>query len=216
MTRIEEAKAIIEARRTANNQSGFIWTESIMNYSLKFSGVPENIQDSMHSLNTLFFQLIDMYRPDLFQYLPYKIEMMELVEKNQWTSGTYVAINRPDGTLELHLNYTKLSDPEQFPKFPTEALLWVIMHEFRHKVQLNDEALRSVLEFPNWKNFNEFMQNHFIKNEDLINHIFHELNPAEVDANTFASEMTGIKFKGNAFNIDSDSLKLLTNGSVFE
>ncbi len=207
MTRIEEAKAVIEARYARIIR---LKQAKIMNYSVEFSGIPQNLIGAFLDLNGLFTELIDTYRPDLIKYLPYKVEVKELVAKNKWTSGTYVAINNPDGTLSLHLNYDKLSDPELYPKFPTEALLWVLMHEFRHKVQLNEPALLSMLEFPNWKNFNEFMQKAYNKDEDFINHIFHELNPAEVDANMFACEMTGVKFNGNAFNIDAESIALLS------
>ncbi len=160
-----------------------------------------------NEMNLLFSYILKTKRPDLFKHTPYRISLFPLVEKNEWTGGDYVAIEQKDGTLELYLAFEKI---KQYESFPIHSLVWVLFHEFRHKIQQSNEQISSVLKFPNWNNFNTYMQKTIKKSEDLINHIFHELNPAEVDANIFACEMTGGKFNGNAFNITPDSLKKLS------
>ncbi|MEK6881853.1 MAG: hypothetical protein AABY22_19705 [Nanoarchaeota archaeon] len=164
--------------------------------------------NNLNEMSLLFSYILSIKRPDLFKHTPYKVKLFTLVEKNQWTGGDYVAIEREDGSLDLHLAFHKLSALKCFPIY---NLVWVLFHEFRHKIQLTDDKIKSVIDFPNWSTFKKYMKKQTGKNEDLINHIFHELNPAEIDANIFACEMTGIKFSGNAFNITSNSLKLLKN-----
>ncbi len=164
------------------------------------------ITDHLHEINLLFSYILSVKRPDLFKHTPYRITLFNLSKSNQWTGGDYVAVNMDDGTLKLHLAIHKLIC---YSEFPIYQLVWVLFHEFRHKIQLTDDLIKSVIGFPNWENFKKYTKKQTGKSEDLINHIFHELNPAEVDANIFACEITGCKFSGNAFNITKDSLKLL-------
>ncbi len=165
-----------------------------------------NLQDALNDMNAIFSFLLETKRPDLICHTPYVITVRNLIEKNQWTKGTCVAISEDDGTLNLQLSFAKLAERE---RFPVMMLIQILFHEFRHKVQLYDENVKSVIAFPNWNNFVKHMMEKTGKSEDLINHIFHELNPAEVDAHIFASEMTGVKFNGNSFSITEESLKLL-------
>lgn len=165
----------------------------------------KKLVQALRSVNDIFAGFI-FQRKEFIQYTPYKITVQNLRAKNQWSQGQYVAINNANGTLTLKLNYKKLL---ALKEFPVMALVWVIFHEFRHKIQLHHKAIQSVINYPNWAKFNEFMQKEYGKNQDLINHVFHELNPAEVDANIFACEMTGLAFNGNAFNITDQSLSLL-------
>lgn len=165
------------------------------------------IIDGLKETNLLFSLLLFNKKPELIEkYTPYEINVSKLVEKNQWTGGTYVAIEQLDGSLDLHLSYNKISEMEYFP---VKRLTFVLLHEFRHKIQLQDDRIRSVIDYPNWKNFNEYMQKITNNSEDLINHIFHELNPAEVDANIFACEIMGAKYSGSAFDINEQTLNLL-------
>ena len=172
------------------------------------SDVDSKIIEGLNEVNALFYSLLYYKRNDLLKYTPYKVNVSELIENNQWTGGTCVAVEKDDGTCDLKLNFKKIAELESFP---LNSLTWVMLHEFRHKVQLFDESLKSVLDIPNWKNFKEYMQKTTDKSEDMINHVFHELNPAEVDANAFATEMLGIKYLGNAFNITEETLQLLKN-----
>lgn len=161
----------------------------------------------LDKINLVFSYLIEKKANAYATYAPYEVTVKPLVPKNRWTTGTYVAINHDDGTLELMLNYKKLKN---LNPLPIEKMVWMFCHEFRHKIQLHDKAIQSVINYPNWKNFNAFMQKRFKKDEDFINHIFHELNPAEIDANLFATQLTGIAFSGTVFDITDESLALLT------
>lgn len=169
--------------------------------------IDEKIINGLREVNMLFSLILSDKRKDLLQYVPYKVNVCELVEKNQWTGGTCVAIDKEDGTCDLHLASKKILELESFP---TKSLTWVMFHEFRHKIQLLDESVKSVLIIPNWNNFKEYTIKNTNCTEDTVNHVFHEMNPAEVDANMFATEMMGIKYLGNAFNITEETLKLLT------
>lgn len=175
-------------------------------YIARNKNVKNELIKNLNEINLLFSYILSVKRPDLLKYAPYKITLSNLVQKNIWTSGDYVAVEQPDGSLLLSLAFQKIF---VYKEFPIYSLVWVLFHEFRHKIQLKDEKIKSVIGFPNWANFKKYIQKQTGKDEDLINHIFHELNPAEVDANIFASEMTGGQFAGNAFNITPDSLLLL-------
>jgi len=161
---------------------------------------------ALRQVNDIFAERI-FNRREFIQYTPYKITVCNLHPKNQWTQGQYVAINNSNGSLTLKLNYKKLL---ALKELPVMALAWVIFHEFRHKIQLYDKNIQSVINYPNWAKFCEYMMKETGKTQDLIDHVLHEINPAEVDANIFACEMTGFKFNGNAFNITDQSLNLLT------
>jgi len=157
-------------------------------------------------LDRVFSAILAKKAVEYMEFCPYEVTVHALVEKNRYTRGTYVALNNEDGTLDLFLSPVKLAEMEEFPY---ATLSWVLFHEFRHKIQLNDEVLKSLINYPNFANLNKFMQEEFGKSEDVINHLLHEVNPAEVDANVFACEMTEMKFVGNAFDIDNESLKKL-------
>jgi len=164
------------------------------------------IIDGLTEINMLFSLILNDKRKDLLKYVPYNVNVLELIEKNEYTAGTCVAIEKDDGTCDLSLSFKKILELDSFP---IKSLTWVMFHEFRHKIQLFDESVKSVLDVPNWKNFNDYMQKTTGQSEDLINHVFHEMNPAEVDANTFATEMMGIKYLGNAFNLTEETLNKL-------
>ncbi len=174
-------------------------------------------KEHLNEVGILFSYLIFTLKPEYVQHLPYKVIVKSLVNKNQFTTGSYVAINKNNGTLDLHLAFEKIPTGKDF--FGSGAgykLVWVLAHEFRHKIQRNDERIQSVLNYPNWKNFNVFMQKQYKQSQDTIDHIFHELNPAEIDANIFASELTGIKFNGTAFDINDQLLGLLGKKQRFK
>lgn len=175
------------------------------------SYTPRVVKQVMDDISKILFYLAVVNTNKLDYHLPYSVKVGKLIAKNRWTKGTYVAINHPDSTLELNLNVPNVKKliKQNGYKRVVGALTWVIAHELRHKIQQTSPEIRSVIKYPNWENFNRWMQKQTGKDEDFINHIFHELNPAEVDANIFASELTGITFKGNAFDINDESLALL-------
>lgn len=160
----------------------------------------------LEKVNFLFSACVDFNNPKLRKYLPYKIFVKELIQKNDWTKGDYVAVENEDGSLNLYLNFKSLLPMYEFPTF---KLVWVIFHELRHKIQMNDNIIKSVINYTNWVNFKKFIIVKFNIDEDLVNHIFHELNPCEIDAHIFACENTGIKFSGTAFDINDEKLSLI-------
>lgn len=178
---------------------------------IQFSYSPnldKKIIDGLDEINMVFSLILSENRKDLLKHVPYVVNVSELIEENEWNGGQLVAIEKDDGTCDLKLGVKKIIELDNFP---LKSLTWIMFHEFRHKIQLFDESVKSVLDIPNWKNFKDYMQKITGKTEDLINHVFHEMNPSEVDANTFATEMMGIKYLGNTFNITEETLKLLKN-----
>ncbi len=168
--------------------------------------IDERIINGLKEINMVFSLILSDKRKDLLRHVPYKVNVLELVEKNQWTGGACVAVEKDDGTCDFHLASKKILELDEFP---VKSLTWVMLHEFRHKVQLFDESVKSVLDIPNWEKFKEYTIKNTNATEDTVNHVFHEMNPAEVDANMFATEMMGIKYLGNAFNITEETLLLL-------
>jgi len=178
--------------------------------TIKYDNVPDSIQSMFWEVKRMFFYILEK-RPDLASNLPYTVDISELEIKNVWTErATYIAIDNADGTLSISLNYKKvLSAMEESFEGVQATFLWVLFHEFRHKIQTKSELIKSVIHHGNWGKFNEFMQEKFNKSQDDIDHVFHELNPCEVDAHIFACEMTGLLFKGTLFDLTDDTLKLL-------
>ncbi len=168
--------------------------------------IDERFTAWLRLVNVLFSSTLLTNKPELIKYCPYEVRVNQLIEKNEWTTGHYTAVENDDGTLDLSLNFKKLFALDELP---TNKMVWVLFHEFRHKIQLYDEQIKSVIEHSNWLNFKIYMMHKTGKDEDFINHIFHELNPAEVDAHIFACQMTGIKFTGTAFDITDEKLQLL-------
>jgi hypothetical protein len=177
----------------------------LIQFNINFD-IDNNVLKSVDELNLKFSSILLTKSPDFIKYTPYEVNILELVPKNEWTKGHYVAVEKDDGTLDFSLNFQKISE---LKKFPTDKLVWVLFHEFRHKIQISDEQIKSVIDYPNWKKFKDYMIKITGKDEDLINHIFHEINPAEVDAHIFACQMTGMKFTGTSFDITDEKLRML-------
>ena len=178
---------------------------------VKPKGLPPRLARFLDEINDEFTHRIITYKPRQILFTPYVVRITELIPKNEWTKGTYVAINRDDNTLDLQLNFKKiLEEPRPLKeKLPVLPLTWVLFHEFRHKQQRLGKILGEAVNNNNWQEFKKYIMKVTGKDEDLIEHIFHELNPAEVDANIYASSMMGFNMNGNAFDITPDKLKLL-------
>lgn len=171
------------------------------------SGIEPRDQETVDvsRMTYLFSTILKMKRPDLLKHTPYLVNICNLEPKNEYTTGDFVAIDKED-YLDLYLNFEKIRAMEEFPVY---KLVWVLFHEFRHKVQSTDPVLKSFFDFPNWKNY----MGHLIQaggNPDTLDHVLHELKPTEVDAHIFACEMTGLHFTGTIFDITEESLKKLT------
>ncbi len=147
----------------------------------------------------LFTWVIETRRPDLMRHLPYKV-WVKFLERgdNIWLRETaYLGVNNGDELkLYLHpgMDHSILS------------LLWILLHEFRHKVQASNRCVDSCVDNGNvdrWKLF------HGDDNLKLVDHVFHEVSPAEVDANVFACEVLGIMYPGSKFDIDDGRIGML-------
>ena len=106
-------------------------------------------------------------------------------------------------TLKLLIN------PKKVKKIKTISILWLLLHEFRHHIQFQDKNILSVVKNKNTKKFWKFFDN---KNKlDLAEHTLHELNPLEIDANMFASEILEIPYPNNKskFSLTNKRLKKL-------
>ena len=142
----------------------------------------------------LFCWLIDTKRPDLIKYLPYNIKILSTENKqfpnNEWTiKDGFLGLN--SGTkLKLFIPIHK--------KIHAIKIIWLLLHEFRHKIQYLNPSIGSLVsdKNKNKKRFFEFIEKEFKVDRNTVNHVFHEIDPAEVDANIFACDMLEIKTLG--------------------
>ena len=142
------------------------------------------------------------YKKHINKQSPYVITVKELKPPyNYWLNDSgYLGINS-DSTLELFLK----------PDFEHSQLsmLWLMLHEYRHFLQYNVPIINSCLDN---KNREKWIKYFCGKDEEKMNtflHVFHEVDPMEVDANTFASEKLDIKYPGSKFTITNETLKML-------
>ena len=149
----------------------------------------------------LFTKIILEKRPEYIKFLPayYFIQRLER-GKNPWLQKTnYLGLaytSSIDLFLDIEREYSKV------------MLLWIMLHEFRHTVQNRTDSIKSCIRNKNYKKWIEFMTD---KNKDMKRnfvHVFHELLPAETDANIFACEMLDIEYPGSKFELTNQTLKL--------
>lgn len=152
--------------------------------------------------NNLFSFILKEKRPDLIKYTEsYKIIVKKLERgNNPWLKkvtslGLY---DEKTGILEYHIDKKKYNNN-------ILSLLWLLFHEFRHHVQFNDQNILSCLKNKNRKKW----LNYYNKDINSVLHVFHEVDPIEVDANTFACEMLGIPYPNSKFSITNKTLKRL-------
>jgi len=148
----------------------------------------------------LFSQILVQKRPDLLKYLPFKIVVKELVRgDNPWLKKTKKLgiYDEEKGVLTLHL------DLEEDHK--VVAFLWLLFHEFRHHVQSHNPQILSCLDNKN----REMWLNQYPYTLRSVEHVFHEVDPLEVEANTFACEILDIQYPNSKFSITEETLKRL-------
>jgi len=158
--------------------------------------------------NGLFSFLIDDKRPDLVDYFPYDVELhsteCEHFPDNEWTNKDgFLGLNEGP---KLRLFVPVHKDVEVLP------ILWMLFHEFRHKMQHEDENIASLTsdENPNKEKLFDFINKETGADRNMMNHVFHEIDPMEIDANIFASEILGVEYKGSGkFDITDETIKKL-------
>lgn len=150
--------------------------------------------------NKLFSKILIEKRPELIKYFPFKIIVKELIRgDNVWLKKTKKLglYNKKKGTLTLHLDLEV--------KHRVLPFLWLLFHEFRHHIQFNNSNILSCLDNKN----REMWLNYYGKNIDSVKHVFHEVDPLEVEANTFACEILNIPYPNSKFSITKKTLKRL-------
>lgn len=144
----------------------------------------------------LFTSLIKNNRPNYIKLLPYDITVYELKRGNEWVGeSNYLGINTGN---KLMLFLDKDADHS------TLSLLWILLHEFRHKIQEHNSYIESCQ-----RNRNRKLWLSTFKDEDTALHVYHEIDPSEVDANTFACEILEVDYPGSKFGITKKRLKKL-------
>lgn len=144
--------------------------------------------------------LIHTRRPEYIDYLPYKVHVMAFTEETEWSKGSsYLGLNdNVNGTLDIWLR------PKR--KYNACELLWLLLHEFRHKIQRREKSIRTCT--VSNKNIKMWLKN-CGESENMTMHVLHEILPFEVDANTFACELMNIEYPGSKFDITPRRLDLL-------
>lgn len=148
----------------------------------------------------LFTKIIKERRPEYMHLLPYGIKITPLNESKENLKNPYIkkdmilGINEGD-YLTFHIG------SEYKPT--VKEVMWMLLHEFRHKIQYNVSSVRSCI-------YNENLEKAYDAlpyTEDSVNHVFHELLPYEVDANIFAFELMGLDYNVRKWAIHLDRLK---------
>jgi hypothetical protein len=148
----------------------------------------------------LISYLLIKNRPELVKYTPFKIVVEELIRgDNVWLKNTKKLglYDQEKKILTLRLDLKA--------KHKTLSFLWLIFHEFRHHIQFQNPNILSCLDNKN----REMWLNYYGKSLDSVKHVFHEIDPLEVDANTFACEILDISYPNSKFSITKQTLKKL-------
>jgi hypothetical protein len=182
------------------NLKKLLETDYVGNYLLNITyEVPFNMNIDIP--NALFSYILTTKRPELIEYTQsFKIIVNELIKgNNPWLKRTKKLglYDETTGILNLKLDLNI--------KHKEVSILWILFHEFRHHIQFRNINILSCLDNKN----REMWLNYYGKNIDTVKHVFHEIDPLEVDANTFACEILDIPYPNSKFSITENTLKRL-------
>jgi hypothetical protein len=150
--------------------------------------------------NAVFSHILIRKRPELIKYTPFKIVVKELIRgNNMWLKNTK-KLGLYDGELKVLTLHLDLNARHEVLSF-----LWLLFHEFRHHIQFQNPNILSCLDNTN----REMWLNYYGKSISSVKHVFHEIDPLEVDANTFACEILDIPYPNSKFSITKQTLKRL-------
>lgn len=152
----------------------------------------------------LLFHLINQKRPDLlYNFNKLEIEVALLEQSDYyWTKfSNYLGWTEKleNGGNKITL---RLKNNEEHSIL---SVCWILLHEFRHVIQYNNQNIESCLINSNLEKW----YNHENVSENLFNHVFHELLPFEIDANAFACEILEVNYPGSKFIITDETLAML-------
>lgn len=150
----------------------------------------------------LFTKMIKERRPEYLRFLPYEVKLRPLDEskknlKNPWINKKMIIGIDEGDYLTFHVG------SEYEPS--VIKMIWLLLHEFRHKIQYNFAPVRTCI-------YNENLAKVYSAlpyTEDSVNHVFHELLPYEVDANIFAHELMSLDYKVGSWAVSDTTLKRL-------
>lgn len=177
------------------NLSGYAWCEKWAIIDVEKDKEVEHISIPIAE----FFIVLNEKRPEYKKYLPYRVRVHKLDRgDNPYLQETmYCGLEHEDGSLDLYLDHEA--------EHSTVSLLWILFHEFRHKIQSKNSnvgmAAGGNASTKMWESqykgdrWNEFC------------HVFHEISPQDVDANVFACELLEIDYPGSKFELTEDRLK---------
>lgn len=172
------------------------------NYSVGLLDVKidKSLKKHINIPNALFSKILTEKRPDLVKFTPFKIKIQKLERGgNPWLKKvTFLGIYDEEKKI-LTLSVDKKN------KIEVVSFLWILFHEFRHHVQFSNNNIKSCLDNKN----REMWLNHYDYTLNSVKHVFHEVDPLEVDANTFACEMLEIPYPNSKFSITKKTLKRL-------
>lgn len=151
---------------------------------------------------SLFTYLIEEYRPRLACYLPFDVVIKELKPGSKfYKSSNMVGKVVGESWPLLHLYVKRDYQPSE-----VEAA-FLLLHEFRHRVQILDTPIRSTLESLNFGLLEAWISTG--SNLEHVREVLHDVTPIEVDAMLFATEITGIAQEANFFSMSEAKIKTL-------
>lgn len=193
---IERINILVEAKEKTS-------TKSLIDLSYE----SDDLKEFKPPIKT-FSYLIKKFRPEYIEFSPYPITIKKLNRgNNMWLKNTnLLGIDNENG-LELHVDIKNKDNIKNI------SVLWLLLHEFRHHVQYNNPAIKSMT--LNYTNYNYWRDKYMIDelgyHENTINHVFHELAPFEIDANLFACELLNIEYPGSGFHMRKETTEKLEN-----
>lgn len=178
-----------------NDQAEDLPGESLLSITYK-----DDLREKIKLPGKLFTKIINEKRPEYMRYLPYEITIQKLDESEENLKNPYI---KKDKLLGINDGDFLTFHVGSEYKPTAKGLLWLLLHEFRHKVQANKPSIKSTV----FSTVFEELLEKLNYTEDSINHVFHELLPYEVDANTFANEMMDIEYSsGKKWPLNFDRL----------
>lgn len=136
------------------------------------------------------------------KYLPMYVNVRKLERgENEWLGDTHYLGIYDNGVLNLYL--------ESGYGHSILSLCWILLHEFRHLIQEREDTVKSCIYNKNL----DMWKSSYGCDMNVLNHVLHEIMPAEVDANIFACELLGINYPNSKFAITEQTLKKISGYS---
>lgn len=151
----------------------------------------------------LFYYLLRNNRYHVMKYLPVNFLFVKLDEtEDYWLKDTdWTGITESDKKLIT----IRLKDKEH----SILSLLFIMFHEFRHWIQMQNSNVETCNWNKGYEKYLEFMMELTGKDQNVLQHVLHEVLPYEVDANIFACELLEVDYPMSKFAITKKILEML-------